>query len=675
MPKDLKDFPRPPSDNGRGLNARATSGWSGDTEGYANWIAELVAMGIKWLRVLDDGGDSVAFCEKLLQAGIFPIVRILRKDPPPNDLPEPNPGHIGIAEEQTIQRLIAAGVRYFETNNEPDLATSWKHHAMPGNPVETAKLVALNWMFDARLILAMGGLPSLPAISAGGNMDLMGALVALGRQDILLEGCWIAIHNYPQNRPLAYPEDPVNRSGLPLTAEQYDQGPYTEWVWWNSELGRVDKLNHINAMRAAEKNPTLDLVEEHSCFREFEYYDRLAIKYLGRSIPILGTEGGFLVGRRDDPRYPRITPDAHRDQTVALFDFMQRQSPDYYFVSAPSLLLSSPGREMDAWISSYWSNTARTAGNGIPPLPMPDAGITDRLPVIDAVKAMPNLARRLPGAQPAPPVQPAPVPIVVPTRPPLAQPAAPIPSAPEFALEDTSAEITEMEPPEAKPVPVEPPEMPALEPDWSEPFPVEPEVPEPATMTAATEMEQEEMSEIPLPPPPPSPQKQEKDKSEDKRATPARPATSPLPSLSLLFSSLPVPLMDWDPRLDAINVSFEPAKVSPGQMYWKLIRAEYQGPSESNGKHHIFFTVEDEMAKPVEYQRVWQGWPEDKTDATTNEKGEANIPLWASFAPERGESGQYSAWIDGLPSDRVNGMGLPSKRQVCFLMTWRRVIA
>jgi hypothetical protein len=675
MPKDLKDFPRPPSDNGRGLNARATSGWSGDSEGYDYWIAEFVAMGIKWLRLLDDGGDSVTLCEKLLQAGIFPIVRILRRDPPPNDLPEPNPGHIGIAEEQTIQRLIATGVRYFETNNEPDLENAWKHHAMPRNPIETAKLVALNWMFDARLILAMGGLPSLPAISAGGNMDLMGALVALGRQDILLEGCWMAVHNYPLNRPLAYPDDSVNRTGLPLTAEEYDQGPYTEWVWWNSELARVDKLDQVNALRAAGKNLTLDIAEEHACFREFEYYDRLAIKYLGRSIPIMGTEGGFLIGRREDPRYPRTTPNTHRDQTVALFDFMQREAPDYYFSTAPSLLLSSPGREMDAWISPYWSNKARRAGDGILSIPMPDTGIADRLPVIDAVKAMPNLARRLPGTQPAPPVQPATVPIFATSRPPLAQPATPLQTAPEFAEEELRAEITETEPPEAKPVPVEPPEIPPLEPDWSEQVPAEPDLSEPAPMTAAPEMEQEAMTEIPLPPPPTGSQLPVESKPGDERSTPARPAPSPLSSFSLLFSSLPVPLLDWDPRLDAINVSFEPAKVSPGQMYWKLIRAEYQGPSESGGKHHVFFTVEDEMAKPVEYQRVWQGWPEDKTDATTNEKGEANIPLWQSFAPERGETGQYSAWIDGLPSDRVNGMGLPSKRQVCFLMTWRRVIA
>lgn len=337
---------------------------------------------------------------------------------------------------------------------------------------------------------------------------------------------------------------------------------------------------------------------------------------------------------------------------------------------------------MDAWHSPFWadvlrdgSDAANLGENGIPAIPMPGAGIADRLPVIDAVKAMPNLARRLPGAQPAPPVQPIAVQTSAPPRPPLTAPPAPIQTSPESVFDEAPAAITEPEEPEVQSLPAEPPAAPTPGFDWSSPLAVEPAVAEPSSIALPTETEQEEMSDIPLPPPPTSPQEPAEAKSEDLRPKPVRTATSSFPSPSLLFSSLPVPLLDWDPRLDAINISFEPAKVSPGQMFWKLIRAEYQGPSESEGKHHIFFTVEDEMAKPVEYQRVWQGWPEDKTDATTNEEGKANIPVWSSFAPERGETGQYSAWIDGLPSDRVNGLGLPSKRQVCFLLTWRRVIA
>ncbi len=767
---DLKDFPRPADDNGRGLHGSASIGWTGGAEGYDHWVDELMALGVKWVKVLDDAGDSLPFCERLLAADIFPIVRVLRKDPPPNDLPEPNPGHIGNAEEITIRHLIAAGVRYFETNNEPNLGAEWKNNAMPGDMVESARLVALNWLFDARLILEMGGLPGLPAVSIGADMDLMAALVALGRQDILADGCWISLHNYCLNHPLGYPDDPVNRTGQFLTDEQYDLGPYTQWAWWNSDFGRVDTLDQINAERSATKNPTLTILQDHACFREFEYYNHLAVKYLGRSIPIITTEGGVGIGRRQDPRYPRITPAAHSEQTVAIFDFVQRQAPDYYFAATPWLMFETAGWEPDAWYSSFWKRALKEGcdgRNGIPTMSVPEVELGDHLPVIDAVKAMARVARRLPGIQPAPPAQPAVVvqPYTAAPPPPMGAPQPTLPEMPPVAARpmpkvgpskytvkpgDTLttiakhfgmswqalAAINQIAAPNLihpGQVLVIPPPMPAhhtREKSAAPRPPVTPPVPADGAVTPATPPppigEPSNMRvETPAPPrpsprttpPPPAfdiggagqapsrltpPPPAFEDRGAGQAAPRATPppavedagtghAQPPPPSLNdvrkreappppkitpaLIFSSLPVPALDWDPRLDALRISVEAARVPPGQLYWKLIAAVYQGPGESDGKHHIYYVLQNEQGEPVEYQRVWQGWPDDKTDATTNEKGEANIALWASYSPDRGEAGPYLAWVDGLPSDRVKGMGLPLKRQVNFVLTWRRVIS
>jgi hypothetical protein len=296
MPKELRNFPRPANDNGRGLHGSLDAGWNGGEQGFDYWVRLLVEMNIKWFKVIDLGGNSAPFCEKLVAAGIFPIVRILRRDPPPNDSPEPNPGHIGAFEESTIRRLVSIGVQYFETNNEPDLTLAWKHNAIPGNSVEAAKLVALNWLFDARFILAAGGLPGLPAISNGGNMDLMGALVALGRQEILLDGCWIALHNYSRNRPLNFPDDPINRFGSALTAEQYNLGALTRWAWFDTATGEADSIETVIELRANSANPASTIQQDHAGFREFEYYNSLAMKYLGRSLPIISTEGGAILG-------------------------------------------------------------------------------------------------------------------------------------------------------------------------------------------------------------------------------------------------------------------------------------------------------------------------------------------------------------------------------------------
>lgn len=757
MPKDLKDFPRPSGDNGRGLYCIAATGWSGSKEGYDPWIGELATMGIKWLKVLDDRGDSLPLCEKLLAVGIFPIVRIIRKDPPPNDSPEPNPGHINAAEEETIRRLIAAGVRYFETNNEPNVGAEWKHGALPGDLFETAKLVALNWLFDARFILNAGGLPGLPAISVGDDMDLMGALVALGRHDILLEGCWIALHNYCLNHPLDYPDDTVNRNGQLLTEKQYDQGAYTQWVWWNSALGRADTLAEVNDVRATDVSPSETIHQDHACFREFEYYNALAMKYLGRSIPILSTEGGMRVGRREDPRYPRITPEVHRDRTIALFDFMQRQAPDYYFAAVPSVWLESAGREADAWRSSFWQRALKSGTdgqNGIPPMPVRGITLSDQLPVIDAVKQMPILARRLPGIQPTPPVDrsiktepvkptrpphpapppkeekkkstverpglavllseappapsaaavtppPAPAPTTAPVTPPPTSTPTPPPMAPPHIAPRAPAPFPAAEPkPSAAPaVPSPTPRAPAPSPVAAPPPSAAPAAPSPkpraptppsvaAPKPGAAPAAPSPMPRAPTPPPvaAPEPSAPPAVPSPMPRAPTPPPVAAPRLAPSAVAKTRPtqapipkppkMPLgeteLEWDFRLDALNLTVDPANVAPGEQYWQLVRAVYEGPDESCGTHHIYYNVLDEDGEPIAGQKVWQGWAEDKTYATTNDRGQTNIGLWLPYAPDRGESGPYFAWVDGLPSDSVCGMGLPLKRHVNFLLTWQR---
>ncbi|MBM3129583.1 MAG: hypothetical protein FJ009_13270 [Chloroflexi bacterium] len=709
MPIALADFPRPSGDNGRGLHGSALPGWSGGDERYEHWIRHLVEMGIKWFKVVDDGGDSLPFCEKLLAAGIFPIVRILRRDPPPNDTPEPNPGHIGAPEEKTIRRLIDAGVRYFETNNEPNLNAEWKHGAMTGNVIECAKLVALNWLFDARLILALGGFPGLPAIGSGGAMDLMGALVTLGRQEILLEGCWIALHNFGGNRPLNFPDDPIHRAGQALTRETYEHGAFTAWAWWNTAERRADSLDEINAARANQANPAGTIQDDHSCWREFEYYHALAMKYLGRAIPIIGTAGGYQIGRRDDLRYPRVTPDAQREFTIALFDFMQRQAPDYFFATTPWLAFDTGGYDADAWFGSFWRD-ALTHGSGghnnLPTITVPEHGLGERLPVVDAVKQMQNLARRLPGAQPAPP-QPA---IAVQSDKPVAlEPARaqPAPVSPPVWLSDKLP----AEPPVARAEKITPPTEIARE---SQPVVHEEKIASP-TEIARESQPVARAEKIEAPPteivresqpvaraekiaplteiaresqpvvraekieaPPPiewdAPEKLAPPESlpiapteSVARATP--PMASPAPLVLPIGDEL-----EWDWRLDALNVTVEAAQIESGFAYWKLVRAVYQGPDEAQDGHQIYYTVVNERNEPVELQKVRQSWSDGETEAITNERGETNIPLWAGYAPERNERGAYVAWVDGLPSDRVSGLGLPSKRHVNFLLTWRHAV-
>lgn len=638
MPLALSDYRRPPQDNGRGIHALSTSGWNGSTQGPDYWIGELEALGIKWFHIVDSGCDSLPFCKKLIAAGIFPVVRILRRDPPPNDLPEPNPGHMNAEEEETVKRLIDAGVLYFETNTEPNLGAQWKNGAIPSDTEEAAKLVALNWLFDARFILEAGGYPGLPAVSVGSGMDLIGALTTLGRVDILSEGCWLAIHNFGLGRPLTYPSDDVNQIGAPLPPDKYDLGTFTRWAWWNVKEGRTDTRDDVNQVRASKKQAGSNVFQDHACFREFEYFSAIAQKQLGRPIPIISTECGYSVGQRIDLRYPRVTPQIHSDLTVAMFDYMQRDAPDYYFACMPSSLFPTVGAQREAWYADFWQRALQTANRAnpdLPPFPVPGVEIGPRLPVVDAVKGMPLVPRGAVTAAGRPAIS-------VINKPP---PPPPPPSEESLYLVRPGDTLPGI----AQRFGTNIPTLVALN-----------RITDPGKIAAGQRLI------IPA------------SSGAFARSIPQTIDAAAVPSAGQRNPPNPPPRpRSWDqfdPRLAALNVRVLGAMVPSGYPYWRLVRAEYQDPSEATGTHLISYSVLDEKGRPVPGQRVFQAWPEDQIESRTDHSGNANMPISASYSPEQGESGPYSAWVDGLPSDRVAGLGLPVNRRVNFSLTWQKAV-
>ncbi|MCX6029730.1 MAG: carboxypeptidase regulatory-like domain-containing protein [Chloroflexi bacterium] len=365
----VEDFPRPKDDNGRGVHWSATV-YHPTGAALDYWITELQAMHIKWVKPMDDGGgSSLELCRRLLAADIMPIVRLYRK--------EPNPGTIGGREEDTARRLIAAGVRYFETNNEPDLPAEWKGGHMPPNALE---VVIDNFIVDADKIIGMGGLPALPAMGVGSKDNPVAIVVAKGRADLFEKGAWVAIHNYTLNHPLDYPYDSVNQEGTPVSQEEYDR--LGSWAW----EGRPRE--QINAWRASDKNPGATLEQDATCFLAFHLADQMIRQTLGYPVPIISTEGGPVVGWKDDHRYPRLDPHTHAEWVVGINDFMQggRQihgldCPDSYFTVCHWLIgnyrlgFMAPGWESQSWYSDWWNQ---------------DFDLHGELPVVAAVKAMPN---------------------------------------------------------------------------------------------------------------------------------------------------------------------------------------------------------------------------------------------------------------------------------------------
>ena len=122
----IEDFPRPPDDNGRGVHWSARLYHDAVYPSLDHWVGQLVAMKIKWVKLIDDGGGSgMTLSRKLVAAGIMPVVRLY--------MAQLNPSYLSSRELDTVSRYVDQGVRYFESNNEPDLPAEWQNNSRTPN--------------------------------------------------------------------------------------------------------------------------------------------------------------------------------------------------------------------------------------------------------------------------------------------------------------------------------------------------------------------------------------------------------------------------------------------------------------------------------------------------------------------------------------------------------------
>ncbi len=140
-----------------------------------------------------------------------------------------------------------------------------------------------------------------------------------------------------------------------------------------------------------------------------------------------------------------------------------------------------------------------------------------------------------------------------------------------------------------------------------------------------------------------------------------------------------LPPLVWDPRLDELGIRLIPATVPAGQPYWRLAKAEFWDEQQSQNRHHIYMNVLDEAGTRLVGQRLFVEWPDEKLVLVTEDKPapeySANFPLDINHYPPWGTLGAFTVWVDGLPSDKVAGMGLPSRNKpVVYWLTFQRAM-
>jgi hypothetical protein len=330
-PLPLSAYPRPKNDNGFGIH------WSTNLYGQSDkttdfFVAELKAMNIKWVKILNEHTDGRHYdylVEQLVANDIMPILRIYVRCNEAINL-----GGLG----KMVQHYMAQGVYYYELYNEPDL------YGLPGgwckDPEPDPERLAELWAPAAREVQMWGAYPSLPSIFPVGKghpdwqdsffQRFLGAIKTNGDTRLLYRS-WGAVHNYFLNHPPDYPMDEVSRTGRLLTLEEISKYKLNE--------NQVLAINQARTERQQQgphlgTDPRQDI---HGFLQFIAYHDQFT-EIFGFEIPLISTEGGATIGSCEDGRYPCVDEQIQMEQTLWAYDYMLDQAPDYYFAMNTWLL-------------------------------------------------------------------------------------------------------------------------------------------------------------------------------------------------------------------------------------------------------------------------------------------------------------------------------------------------
>lgn len=313
-PMALADYPRPPQDNGRGMHWIPTI--RSDKQTVDRFVRELVDMKMKWAVILNDD-TNIGDNDYLVQQLVANGIMPVMRVYTPNGRP------IAGDLEALVRHYKPMGVHYYQLYNEPNLNSENE-----GQPPDVNRYVDL-WTSAAREVIEAGGLPGFASLAPGGNFDdveffkrSLDRVKELG-ETALFDKAWIGLHNYTLNHPLDYTKD-------------------------------------------------------SNGFLKFRFYDEIVRQKLGRSLPIIGTEGGTHVGVDCDRTMPPITEEKQVEMVIDAYDYMRNAEP-YYFAY------------------TYWILANRAGGGADPGFEWQALFGQDKTsPVVERLKSMDQGARALP---------------------------------------------------------------------------------------------------------------------------------------------------------------------------------------------------------------------------------------------------------------------------------------
>ncbi len=300
------------------------------------WADRASEMGMGWALVMDNGqvgGDgktsSTDLCVALLRRGIEPVVRVYRG--------EPNPGLLSVDEKRAITALVNQGVEYFSLNCEPNLPVEWKagEWQKGGRP----ELVMDGWVRDALFVSSVGGVPGYPPLAPCSHHPESGSIP------------WnIRAINYLRKM---YPDEVKQLIAQRLFAATHD---YSSNHFYRTAQG-VWHFEYPYDPIAIEKKRGTFLQDDNS-INGWRAFDHLFSEAFGVHIPIIGTEGGIVAKGgffQEDTDYPGYDDNSMAEAVVAMYDYIEEETPPNYFGLCSWILVNREnGGHDENWEKAAW---------------------------------------------------------------------------------------------------------------------------------------------------------------------------------------------------------------------------------------------------------------------------------------------------------------------------------
>ncbi len=292
---------------------------------------------VGWVKFVANEGEYLDEAQTFLNEGRTPVVRMY----------VPRWGNAPMPQRfRAIYREYArAGVKWFEMYNEPNLDIEWPIGTVPDwrNAEMIAPLMD-NWLRWAEFIISLGCYPGFialaesddPQVSAVRWMDTMLNYLGNNHYDrflnVLRGGCYCATHPYILNHWYQEARGPL--SARPPGAVDASEGG------WHFEYP-YDPIQQANdpgrtVYGGTPRTPYGDPVGLIAMGRMFN--ERCARMFGTQAVPVVGTEGGIwdFPGPGDPPlqqdtRYPPYTNASQAEGTVAMFEWIARQGPPWFF--------------------------------------------------------------------------------------------------------------------------------------------------------------------------------------------------------------------------------------------------------------------------------------------------------------------------------------------------------